>query len=178
MRNMNWRADVARAIAQRDPNFVSGGQIQRLKDKLTKHVRGALAVDVSPTCEICQKDYSGILVSPTENEEVAVELACKHVFGEHCIHTWVSVQVILFCWRIVYKITDCGQFETCKTQKNKVTCPMCRTVLIETLRSREEVFQMMAAQDVYSFGSLLQSEQRRMMAELRNRDLEGDFANA
>lgn len=63
-------------------------------------------------CNICQKDYSATHVAPSEDEEIAMQLPCKHIFGEHCINTW---------------------FETCKKDKLKMTCPMCRKVLIEPL---------------------------------------------
>ncbi|KAF2635033.1 hypothetical protein P280DRAFT_523504 [Massarina eburnea CBS 473.64] len=150
----------ARMMDHYDPNIPSSSQMQRLKDTLKKHVRNELAEDA--TCEICQKDYSETLVEPSDTEEVAVQLPCKHIFGEHCIHTW---------------------FETCKTQKNKVTCPMCRTLLIEPPTGRrEEMLEMMVAaraRGQYNLESFVQGERRRLMADLvRHPDLEGDFAHA
>lgn len=41
-------------------------------------------------CDICQKDYSAKHVDPSEDDEVAIQLPCMHIFGEHCINTWVS----------------------------------------------------------------------------------------
>ncbi|KAF1997911.1 hypothetical protein P154DRAFT_269971 [Amniculicola lignicola CBS 123094] len=93
-----------------DPNVPSGRQMQELRDKLRHFLPSELPGDVEPTCDICSKDYSTKHVQPTEDEEVAIQLPCKHVFGEHCINTW---------------------FETCTKHKNKITCPMCRKLLIE-----------------------------------------------
>ncbi|KAF1962848.1 hypothetical protein CC80DRAFT_541995 [Byssothecium circinans] len=126
----------ARQLAHYHPNVPSDSQLQHLKDSLKKQVRSELAEDVSPTCDICQKDYSDKVVQPTEAEEVAVELACKHVFGEHCMHTW---------------------FATCKAHKNKLTCPMCRTLLIEPLRRKEEMLDMVARGEQAALESLLRS---------------------
>lgn len=103
----------ARFLAQRhlhDPNIPSEEQIQELKGKLPRRLAGELAEAASKTCDICAKDYSHTLVTPSEEAEVALELPCGHCFGEFCIHHW---------------------FDTCKAQKNKVTCPMCRKQLIE-----------------------------------------------
>ena len=80
----------ARQLAHYHPNVPSDFQLQNLKDGLKKHVRSSLAEGVSPSCDICQKDYSETVVKPTEDEEMAVELSCKHVFGEYCMHTWVG----------------------------------------------------------------------------------------
>ncbi|KAJ4991099.1 c3h4 type zinc finger protein [Stagonosporopsis vannaccii] len=97
-----------------DPNVTTEIQIQALKANLPKLLLGDLPKDTSPTCDICAKDYSAIHVQPSEEEEVALTLPCGHNFGEFCISQW---------------------FETCKTHKNKVTCPMCRKQLIEAPRS-------------------------------------------
>ncbi|KAF1851828.1 uncharacterized protein K460DRAFT_273535 [Cucurbitaria berberidis CBS 394.84] len=96
-----------------DPNIATPRQIQDLKDKLPRRLPGNLPEETSKSCDICQKDYSRTQVQLSEEEEVAVELPCGHVFGEFCIFQW---------------------FDTCKTHKNKVTCPMCRKLLIEPSR--------------------------------------------
>jgi hypothetical protein len=103
--------------------------MQRLRDKLRKFLPSELPEGISHMCDICQKDYSTKQVKPCEEEEVAIQLPCKHFFGEACINTW---------------------FETCKTHKNKITCPMCRKVLIEPLSSSlggarsEAIYQALA----------------------------------
>lgn len=96
-----------------DPNIATPRQIQELKDKLPRHLPSELPKETSTTCDICQKDYSPKHVQPAEEEEVAIELPCGHVFGEFCIFQW---------------------FDTCKAHKNKVTCPMCRKQLVEPSR--------------------------------------------
>ncbi|KAF3008702.1 hypothetical protein E8E13_009521 [Curvularia kusanoi] len=97
-----------------DPRITTGGQIQQLKSNLPKLLLDDLPKDASPACDICAKDYSAIPVESSEEEEVAVKLPCGHYFGEWCISQW---------------------FDTCKTHKNKVTCPMCRKQLIEPPQS-------------------------------------------
>ncbi|CAI6261286.1 unnamed protein product [Periconia digitata] len=87
--------------ARHDSGIPSTHQIQQLKGRLSRHVRGELEKDVSPTCDICQRDYSEKLVEPSEDEEVAVKLPCKHVFGEHCIHTWVCSFLICLCFFLI-----------------------------------------------------------------------------
>lgn len=101
----------ARYFAQTEhPNVPTSGQMQILRDKLRHYLPKELPEGIDATCDICQKDYSEKHVDPSEEEEIAIQLPCKHVFGEHCINTW---------------------FETCKKDKHKITCPMCRKLLIE-----------------------------------------------
>ncbi|OAG04900.1 uncharacterized protein CC84DRAFT_808854 [Paraphaeosphaeria sporulosa] len=97
------------------PNVPSTEQLRELREKLRHLLPAELPEGIDAMCDICQKDYSTKHVDPSEYDEVAIQLPCKHVFGEHCIHTW---------------------FDTCKKHKNKITCPMCRKVLIEP-RCRE-----------------------------------------
>jgi hypothetical protein len=106
---------------------------------LPKLLAGELSKDTSPTCDICAKDYSATSVQPTEEEEVAVQLPCGHTFGEFCISQW---------------------FDTCKTHKNKVTCPMCRKVLVEppSPQYRSAYLQMYAARNSRGFQELLANE--------------------
>ncbi|KAF1925403.1 uncharacterized protein M421DRAFT_94687 [Didymella exigua CBS 183.55] len=92
-----------------DPNVIIGRQIKELKASLVKYLLGQLPEVTSPTCDICAKDYSATSVQPSEEKEIAVMLPCGHVFGEFCIDQW---------------------FDTCKTHKNKITCPMCRKQLV------------------------------------------------
>ena len=72
-----------------DPNNATPRQIQDLKDKLPRRLPSELADEASKICDICQKDYSLVHVQPTEEDEVAIELPCGHVFGEFCIFQWV-----------------------------------------------------------------------------------------
>lgn len=92
------------------PNVPSTEQLRELRERLRHLLPAELPAGIDATCDICQKDYSSKHVDPSEDTEVAIQLPCKHVFGEHCINTW---------------------FDTCKKHKNKITCPMCRGVLIE-----------------------------------------------
>lgn len=87
-------------------------QMQVLRDRLRHFLPKELPEGIGTMCDICQKDYSTKHVDPSEDEEIAIQLPCKHVFGEQCINTW---------------------FDTCKKQKLKITCPMCRKLLIEPL---------------------------------------------
>lgn len=89
-------------------NVVTPGQMLKLREQLKPLLYSEMPEGASPMCDICQKDYSNSKVEPTEEVEIAIQLPCKHIFGEHCINTW---------------------FDTCKSQKNKITCPMCRKVL-------------------------------------------------
>lgn len=72
-----------------DPNVTTESQIQVLKANLPRLLLGDLPKDVSPTCDICAKDYSATHVQPSEEEEIAVKLPCGHTFGEFCINQWV-----------------------------------------------------------------------------------------
>ncbi|KAF1977997.1 hypothetical protein BU23DRAFT_249302 [Bimuria novae-zelandiae CBS 107.79] len=101
----------ARFLTQTEhPNVPSPGQMQALRDKLRHFLPKELPEGIDAMCDICQKDYSEKHVDPSEDNEIAIQLPCKHVFGEYCINTW---------------------FDTCRKQKNKITCPMCRKTLIE-----------------------------------------------
>ncbi|KAF3047973.1 hypothetical protein E8E12_003315 [Didymella heteroderae] len=93
-----------------DPNVIFNRQIKKFKGGLDRYTLQELPDVTSPTCDICAKDYSATSVQPSEDEEIAIMLPCGHVFGEFCIDQW---------------------FETCKTHKNKITCPMCRKQLVE-----------------------------------------------
>lgn len=97
-----------------DDNTPTPNQMQTLRDQLRHFLPSQLPEDASTCCDICQKDYSAKHCLPTEEDEVAIQLPCKHIFGEHCINTW---------------------FDTCKAHKNKITCPMCRKLLIEPVRA-------------------------------------------
>ena len=71
------------------PNVPSLEQLRELREKLRHLLRAELPEGIDAICDICQKDYSTKHVDPSEDNEVAVQLPCKHVFGEHCINTWV-----------------------------------------------------------------------------------------
>ncbi|KAF2848754.1 hypothetical protein T440DRAFT_145952 [Plenodomus tracheiphilus IPT5] len=96
-----------------DPNVASPEQIQELKARLPRRLPSELSDTTSKACDVCSKDYSLIDVTPCEEAEIALELPCGHCFGEWCMNTW---------------------FDTCRSFKNKVTCPMCRKQLIEPPR--------------------------------------------
>ncbi|CAO2651144.1 Nn.00g094410.m01.CDS01 [Neocucurbitaria sp. VM-36] len=128
---------------QFDPNIATPRQIQELKDKLPRRLPCELSEETSKCCDICQKDYSTTHVKPIEDEEVAVELACGHVFGEFCIFQW---------------------FDTCKTHKNKVSCPMCRKLLIEPSRYHPALLNAI-------------SRGGQAFQELLANELRGDFAH-
>lgn len=79
----------ARMFANYDPNVPTQSQMSDLKNKLRHLLPNELPEGTSSACDICQKDYSSKYVEPTEDLEGAIQLPCKHVFGEHCINTWV-----------------------------------------------------------------------------------------
>lgn len=83
-----------------DPNVATPRQVQELKDKLPRRLPADLKPDTSPTCDICQKDYSTTAVQPSEEEEIAIELPCGHLFGQFCIFQWVR------CAPTMSKFTD------------------------------------------------------------------------
>jgi hypothetical protein len=112
-----------RAYAPVDSNTPSPSQIQALKDKLRHFLPSELPEGSSTSCDICQKDFSTKHVLPTEEDEVAIQLPCKHVFGEFCFQKWV---------------------DTCKEHKNKITCPMCRELLVKPAERLSGVPHMMA----------------------------------
>ncbi|KAF1829460.1 hypothetical protein BDW02DRAFT_509878 [Decorospora gaudefroyi] len=131
-----------------DPNIATPRQIQELKDSLPRRLPSELAEAASKACEICQKDYSTARVAPGEEQENAVVLACGHSFGEFCIFQW---------------------FDTCKTHKNKVTCPMCRKQLIEASRYHQTVMHAFPRGGGQAFVDLLAAE--RLLAN----EFRGDF---
>jgi hypothetical protein len=89
-----------RFLSQRphfDPNIATPQQIQELKDKLPRRLPSELSDETSRACDICQKDYSSTQVQPAEEEEIAIELSCGHVFGEFCIFQWVRCNQLNNC---------------------------------------------------------------------------------
>ncbi|KAF2499474.1 hypothetical protein BU16DRAFT_272949 [Lophium mytilinum] len=101
---------AARQRAAASPPTVSDAQINAFKSGLKKMVLSELPEGADTECEICVKEYSLKLVTPCEDEEIAVELPCKHVFGEDCLNNWCN---------------------TCKVEKRSITCPKCRKTLVE-----------------------------------------------
>jgi len=79
----------SRMMVQHEPNVPTPGQMAELKDKLRHFLPHQLPSDSPTICDICQKEYSSVHVNPSEEEEVAIQLPCKHIFGEFCINTWV-----------------------------------------------------------------------------------------
>ncbi|KAF2257122.1 hypothetical protein BU26DRAFT_36449 [Trematosphaeria pertusa] len=157
----------ARLYATSDhPNVPTPQQMKALKEKLRHLLPDQLPEGASTACDICQKDYSAKYISPSEQEEMAIQLPCKHVFGEHCINTW---------------------FDTCKTHKNKVTCPMCRKLLIEPqslrhsglfgARSEMAVLYAHMSHGDRQLLETIYNGDRELLANSASRDLEGDFAH-
>ncbi|KAF2792415.1 hypothetical protein K505DRAFT_362942 [Melanomma pulvis-pyrius CBS 109.77] len=152
--------EVRRTYVSVDSNSPTPAQMQALKDKLRHFLPSELPEGSSALCDICQKDYSAKHVLPTEEDEVAIQLPCKHVFGEYCIHKW---------------------FDTCKQHKNKITCPMCRKLLIEPVER-----SLLHATEVMAFFS--RSLNQRSLSQLSPADrqalarvmgpLEGDFSHS
>ncbi|ORY07921.1 hypothetical protein BCR34DRAFT_590133 [Clohesyomyces aquaticus] len=143
-----------------DASTPTSAQMQELRDKLRHFLPSELPDDASPTCDICQKDYSTKHVQPSEEEEVAIQLPCKHVFGEHCINTW---------------------FETCKTHKNKITCPMCRELLVKPMRLAASLGGLSPEaltflRNTIDAGGFAGRGEHQLIAQLaRVRELDGDF---
>ncbi|KAF2116842.1 hypothetical protein BDV96DRAFT_36121 [Lophiotrema nucula] len=159
------RREFGRGHLAADPNVPSPAQMHALRDKLRHFLPNELPEGSSSMCDICQKDYSGKHVDPSEEQEVAIQLPCKHIFGEHCINTW---------------------FETCQKHKNKITCPMCRKLLIEP-PPRNGPFASSVTQAELYMQLFSQGENRNIPAELiahvarareDGRNLEGDFAHS
>lgn len=158
-RRHRYQEDTERLFDHRrhyDPNVVTSAQMTNLRQKLRHYSPSELPEGTSPVCDICQKDYATENVEdPSEEEESAIQLPCRHIFGEHCINTW---------------------FETCRTHKNKITCPMCRTVLIEPV-SRDFLYGHRAFTEALS--SMDRHEQRslveRAMRTYHGTDLDTDF---
>lgn len=72
-----------------DPNVATPGQVEELKSKLPRKVLSELPAETSTDCDVCSKTYSALTVSPTEEQEIAVQLPCGHYFGEFCLLQWV-----------------------------------------------------------------------------------------
>lgn len=143
-----------------DGNIPTPHQMKDLKNKLRHLLPSELPEGSSTCCDICQKDYSTKHCDATEENEVAIQLPCKHIFGEHCINTW---------------------FETCKTHKNKITCPMCRTLLVDPLRSSAPFSRPVPELLFFSHaleraGDDVSQAERQALAQLMEvRGLQGDF---
>jgi hypothetical protein len=86
------RMPLSRYPHHGDPNVATSRQIQELKDKLPRRLRSEIPPETSSMCDICAKDYSNVHVKACEEEEIAVELSCGHVFGEFCIFQWVRAK--------------------------------------------------------------------------------------
>jgi len=102
----------ARPTVQK-PQNKPARNIQDLKRTLPNLLPSELPAGTSTTCDICIKEYHIYHVLADENQETAIALPCGHYFGEWCIFQW---------------------FDTCEKFKNKVTCPMCRMLLVDPAR--------------------------------------------
>jgi hypothetical protein len=138
--------EFRRVYAPIDSNTPSHAQIQALKDKLRHFLPSELPEGSSTACDICQKDFSTKHVLPTEEDEVAIQLPCKHVFGEFCFEKWV---------------------DTCKEHKNKITCPMCRELLVKPVERLSGMPHMMAL-----FSRNLEQGSLRQLSQLSQQDRE------
>ncbi|KAF2745840.1 hypothetical protein M011DRAFT_478625 [Sporormia fimetaria CBS 119925] len=104
-----------RQYSIRDASIPTTMQMYMLKKSLIRLLPSELPKGVEAHCDICDKDYSITDCEPTEDDEVAMQLPCEHIFGEWCVNEWLK---------------------TCATQKLKITCPMCRKLLIDPLAGR------------------------------------------
>ena len=141
-----------------DGGCPSAHQMKALNDKLRHLLPNQLPEGSSADCDICQKAYSAKNCDPTEDNEMAIQLPCKHIFGEHCINTW---------------------FETCKKHKNKITCPMCRKLLVDPpvrrfSRDMDSMLVLLSRPGASGLGIAEQQALSQLMAA-QVRDLEGDF---
>jgi hypothetical protein len=135
--------------AYMDSMVATPGQIQALKDKLRHFLPSQLPEGSSTCCDICSKDYSAKHCMPTEEDEVAIQLPCKHVFGEFCFNTWL---------------------DTCTKHKNKLTCPMCRKVLVEPIRGPPSggIPAMMALFSSSALATMSPAERENIFARFRD----------
>ena len=192
-------SDFRRAYTSIDSNIPTAAQLQALKDKLRHFLPNELPEGTSTSCDICQKDFSTKYVSPTEDDEIAIQLPCKHVFGEFCFQKWIDTCTYQICRLNFTQIASCtipnlliarttliihAQFPG-QQHKNKITCPMCRKLLIEPVqRSPAELYARMP--DVMTLFS--RTIDRRSISQLSQADrnlleqvlgpLEGDFPHA
>jgi hypothetical protein len=105
--NVEWLSTVLNppSTPSKESNYA-----QTIAGDLKLILRNELPDESSMTCDICNKNYSSLDVNPSSDKEVAIQLPCGHIFGQYCTNEW---------------------FETCRMLGNKVTCPMCRKVLVE-----------------------------------------------